>query len=588
MISLGGSLGCQEPTEAIVEISTDAACADVTGTGLNAGLLGTIEKPVFDTTTSLCETGGHIGSIVLVPEKDETAPFAFKIVTSIGGDVNKCSAEAIDPTCIVARRGMRFVPNTPFNVPVPMRQACAGVACPTDQTCVDGICKSATVDPASCIDPASGCDLEPGDVPPWQKQFEGAGTNLGRALAINDSGLVALAGSFDGELTLGGESHRSSGLQDVFLATYAQGGMFRWSAAFGGAGLDEGLSVAIGAGSDVYLLANFQESVDFGAGPVKSAGATDVALVKFMSTGKLRWAVPFGGSLGDVGTKVAVGPNDETFVVGSFSGKMTIGTKALTSKGGADAFVASFSPKGDLLWATSFGGTGDDYASGAGADAEGRVYVAGSFDGEMALGGNTPLVADNVDAYVASFDGQGAFRWAKAFGSPAVDAAHDLAARDARVVVTGQVGSGTSIDGVPLGAGDTDGFVAAFSPDGKLEWGKAFGTPGGESDRGSSVSIAKDGSIALGGESTSPVFDALPPSTKGAQNPFVALLEANGSPRWARSFGTSQYASMAAVAASPHGSAFVTGWFTGGLDSATDPLMSAGLEDIFLYHVTAP
>lgn len=98
MISLGGSLGCQEPTEAIVEISTDAACADVTGTGLNAGLLGTIEKPVFDTTTSLCETGGHIGSIVLVPEKDETAPFAFKIVTSIGGDVNKCSAEAIDPT----------------------------------------------------------------------------------------------------------------------------------------------------------------------------------------------------------------------------------------------------------------------------------------------------------------------------------------------------------------------------------------------------------------------------------------------------------------------------------------------------------
>jgi hypothetical protein len=589
--SLGGSLGCQEPTEAIVEISTDAVCSDVTGTGINAGLLGTIEKPVFDTSTSICEPNGDIGTIVLVPDEDDTAPFAFKVVTSVGGDVDKCSAELLDPTCIVARRAMRFVPKTPFHVPVPMRQACAGVECPSTQTCVDGICRSATVNPADCIDPAIGCDLTPGEVPAWQKQFGGTGTQLGRSMAITDNGLVALTGSFDGDLTVGGNVHKSSGYQDVFLATFTQGGMFRWSASYGSASPDEGTSVAFGAKSDVYLVANFQESIDFGTGELKSAGGTDVALVKFVSTGKPRWAIRFGGPLGDTGTKVAVGPNDITLVAGSFSGSMTIQgkePKTLTSNGETDAFVASFSASGDLLWATSFGGATGDSASGVGVDAEGRVYVAGRFTGEMSLGGKAPFVANDGDAFVASFDAQGGLRWAKAFGGIGSDNALDVAARDQRIVVTGQVTSNTSIDGVPLQAGATDGFVAAWNPEGKLEWARAFGNPNGETDLGISVSIAKDGSIVLGGESFNPVLNAPAPTLKGARNPFVAVLEAGGSTRWARSFGSSEYASMAAVAASPHGSAFLTGWFVEELEAADGNLTSAGQEDVFLYHVTPP
>jgi hypothetical protein len=313
-----------------------------------------------------------------------------------------------------------------------------------------------------------------------------------------------------------------------------------------------------------------------------------VALVKFVSTGKPRWAIRFGGLLGDTATKVAVGPNDATFIGGSFSGAMTIGSKTLKSNGEMDAFLASFSPSGDLLWATSFGGLTGDSVSGVAADAEGRVYVAGSFTGEMSLDGKTPLVAKGSDAFVASFDVQGGFRWVKTFGGIANDNALDVAARDQRIVVTGQVSSATSIDGVPLGSGESDGFIAAWNPEGKLEWAKAFGNPNGDNDAGVSVSIAKDGSIVLGGETGVPVFDAPPIALKGVRNPFLAVLEAGGSTRWARSFGTSEYASMATVAASPHGSAFLTGWFVEEIEAADGRLKSAGQEDVFLYHVTPP
>ncbi len=592
-----GFLGCQEPTEAIVEISTDAACADVDGTGINAGLLDGLDKPKFDTTTSLCksddksddaESDSEIGDIVLVPEDDKTAPFAFKIVTSVGGPLDSCLGDTVGPTCIVARRAMRFVPQTPFTVPVPMRQVCAGVACPIDQTCVDGICKSATVNPESCIYPAV-CDLMPGEVPAWQKQFGSSGTQLARAMAVTDAGLLAVAGSFDGDVTFGGPVHKAKGQQDVFLATFTQGGLFRWSATFGGASQDEGLSVAIGPQSDIFLVANFQGEINVGTDPIKSAGGTDVALVKFMSTGKPRWAVRFGGVFGDRGNKVAVGSNDVTYVAGSFSGTMTVGPTVLTSAGQTDAFVASFSASGDVRWAKALGGAGLDHAVAVGVDDEGRVYVAGDFEGEATFGGKTPFVANNSDAFIASLDADGEFRWAKAFGSSGVDRALDLAARGERVVVTGRAGNTTSIDGVPLGTGESDGFVAAFDPAGKLQWSKAFGDSSSEIDQGVSVSIAKDGAIVVGGETYSgPVFGTSPTGLQGASNPFVSLLEPTGQPRWTRLFGSSYYAAMSAVAASPQGSAFVAGWFAGEIEAAEGRLTSADKDDVFLFHVTPP
>jgi hypothetical protein len=155
-------------------------------------------------------------------------------------------------------------------------------------------------------------------------------------------------------------------------------------------------------------------------------------------------------------------------------------------------------------------------------------------------------------------------------------------------VVTGQVSNNTSIDGVPLGTGEGDGYVVAFDPEGKVEWTRAFGDPANHNDTGSSIAIATDGSIVLGGETYDPPFGAPAITLKGFRNPFVAVLEPDGSPRWARGFGTSGSATLASVAASGHGSAFLAGWFTEEIEGTGARLKSAGLEDIFLYHVKAP
>ena len=61
---------------------------------------------------------------------------------------------------------------------------------------------------------------------------------MARHLKVDDDGTVVMTGIFNGNINLGGGVLTSKGAFDAFLATYSPGGLFRWGATFGGAGLD--------------------------------------------------------------------------------------------------------------------------------------------------------------------------------------------------------------------------------------------------------------------------------------------------------------------------------------------------------------
>lgn len=584
-------LGCREPTQAMVEISTDKdGCNEVSETGITPGPLGDIETRDYATVTSSCD-GGYIGSIVLLPPgRDRQAPFAFKVVTSLGKPVDTCVAPDYGQHCIVARRAMRFAPHRPFRVPVRMSMACAGVICPADQSCVDGVCHSATVDPHEC-DVPEGCEPLPVVPPPFTKQLGGAGQELARYLALGADGTLAFTGTFEDTLDLGGDPLVSKGRGDIFLSSFSPAGQFRWSISFGGEGLDEGASIAIDdERGSIYLLASYEDKISFGGDPLVSKGATDVALVKFTSFGEFRWQRTFEGSSGEAPGKVAVDSKGNVHVTGEFSESTKVVGTTLESAGGTDVFLASFDFNGNLRWAKALGGPGNDGANGIGADATGNLYLAGYFADQAEIGAPMPLTsAGSADVFVASFEGEkGGYRWSKAFGSPANDIALDLSARGSRIVVTGTLASKATIDGATLDVGEFDAFVTAFNTDGKLDWSRVFGGEG--SDRGSSIAISANGqSIAVGGETfTGVVFDTKPSKLEGFRHPFVAMLNADGTPRWAKSYPSSTFGVTTSVAAPNDGFAFMAGWFDGKLDVEGETLVSKGREDMVLLRVEPP
>jgi len=142
---------CREPTEIEVEISSDA-CARVRGEGVTIAVADSPEavhpRAPSASQPACTDTTGTVGSIVLVPSGDKGARVAIEVALHLTNDAD-CGA--VGEKCIVARRVLRYARHTRLVLPIALREVCAGVRCPVEQTCSQGICVSAELqDPDAC------------------------------------------------------------------------------------------------------------------------------------------------------------------------------------------------------------------------------------------------------------------------------------------------------------------------------------------------------------------------------------------------------------------------------------------------------
>ncbi len=81
-------------------------------------------------------------------------------------------------------------------------------------------------------------------------------------------------------------------------------------------------------------------------------------------------------------------------ITGYFSGQMTFNSTVLNSAGIYDFFVAKYNAQGNFQWAKSVGGAGTDKSTGITSDINGNAYVTGTFDSDT-------LIFDNDTVYNA-------------------------------------------------------------------------------------------------------------------------------------------------------------------------------------------
>ena len=120
----------------------------------------------------------------------------------------------------------------------------------------------------------------------WSRRFGGApgvfGTATGYDLALDAAGNVVVGGSFSGNVDFGGGLRASAGGLDAFLASFTSAGTPRWSRRFGGDGDDELRGLAADAAGNAYATGVFEGTVDYGVGPLVSAGAFDAVALQFV------------------------------------------------------------------------------------------------------------------------------------------------------------------------------------------------------------------------------------------------------------------------------------------------------------------
>ena len=162
-------------------------------------------------------------------------------------------------------------------------------------------------------------------------------------------------------------------MPDLAVDSLADGSSgLSWPISVGG----QGKSVALDSAGDVVFTGRiFNGKSTFG--PFTLNAPTSMLFVAMVSpAGKFLWAV----SAAAQGNGIAVDAAGNSYIVGSFSGTIKVGTTSLTALGPSstgDVLIAKLNASGKFLWATSGGGKDKDEGNGVFVDGAGNAYVTG-------------------------------------------------------------------------------------------------------------------------------------------------------------------------------------------------------------------
>jgi hypothetical protein len=165
---------------------------------------------------------------------------------------------------------------------------------------------------------------------------------MGWSVAFDSWGNVAITGEFYGNVDFGGGLINGAGGGDAFLAKFNKTGSHLWSQGFGSVSSQSGESVAFDSWGNIDLVGEFRGTVDFGGDTLTSAGSRDIYLVKFDSSGTHLWSQRFGDGSNQFVRGSAIDPWGNVVMTGLFEDTVDFGGGPLISTGSYDIYLVKF------------------------------------------------------------------------------------------------------------------------------------------------------------------------------------------------------------------------------------------------------
>ncbi len=459
--------------------------------------------------TAVCQSGSLCGS--------EAAP-------------NGSLCSGADPLCVDGVccdrpcQGPCEACNLPGNVGV-----CTPHAAGTDPEAECGVC--------TC-NGASACGV---GAHVWSRHFGDNGTQSAFDIGVDAAGNVVIVGNLEGTVDFGGGPLQSAGDRDVFLAQLDSSGDHVWSHRFGNTGMDLGLRVAIDYAGNAVIVGEFEGDVDFGGGPLPSAGETNIFIAKLDPSGNHLWSRGFGFAATDDFWPIGIDASSNIVVTGRFTGGVDFGGGLLESAGASDIFIVTFDPDGNHLWSKRFGDERRQAGTGVAFDSAGAVVVTGRLEGFVNMGGGMlfPLVPDDKsDVFVAKYDPDGEHLWSHRYGDSDLDGAEAIAVDSHdNILLTGLFRGEVGFGGALLQSGGSeDIFLAKLSSNGDHLWSQRFGESG--SEQGLSVRVDGADQVVLAGVLYySADFGGGLLKSAGVGDISLAVFDADGNHLWSDVFG---------------------------------------------------
>lgn len=417
--------------------------------------------------------------------------------------------------------------------------------------------------------------------------FGDLGDQTAAGIAAGPDGSVLLVGQLAGSIDFGKGPLVSAGVENVFVARFDAQDEPLFALRFGGSGPLVANAIASRSDGGAVIAGEVAGAVDFAGKTISSAGGMDAFLAVVNAAGSPLWLNAFGDSGYQTATAVAVDAGENIIVAGYFSGSIDFGSQPLKSAGGYDGFVAKLDKDGSRIWSLRFGDELDQRVTGVAVDANGDVLVIGELAGAADLGTGLLTSAGGDDLLVAKIGSEGKIAWAKRFGDAGTQAGRSIAVDAAgRVFVAGESSGPVDFGGgsIVIGSGGAL-FVAALDAAGNHIWSSGFARTGEASIRG--LAVGGNGAVLLTGDVSGSVdFGGGLRTSAGADDAFVAALDVMGGFRWDRLAGDAESQRARAAAVDTLGRAVVAGQFAGSIDFGGKKLISAEGNDVFLERFT--
>jgi uncharacterized delta-60 repeat protein len=308
-----------------------------------------------------------------------------------------------------------------------------------------------------------------------------------------DIGNGVAVDSSDKVYVTGNTENFGAGYSDIALVKYDSSGVLQWNRTWGGSEQDIGWGIAVDSSDNIYIN-GFTKSF--------SMGDWDIALVKYDENGIQQWNSTWGGAERDIGWGIAVDSSDNIYIIGE--------TESFGAEH-ADIVLVKYDGNGILKWNHSWGGANWEEGLGVAIDSSSNVYVSGDTYND---------VTENSDLVLVKYDENGIQQWNQTWGGVGDDVSWGIVVDSSdNVYLTGYTES--------FGAGDDDIALVKYDRNGVLLWNRTWG--GAKWDRGYGVAVDSSDNVYLAGFTES----------FGAGNIDMVLVKYDsfGAQQWYRTLG---------------------------------------------------
>ena len=181
----------------------------------------------------------------------------------------------------------------------------------------------------------------------WAKNFGGTDWDCGMSVATDGSDNIIITGYFRDSIKFDSVilNAKSHSYPDMFITKLSSSGEVLWAKRGGGIYKDNGKDIATDSKQNIYITGTISggfggASVDFGSTTLTAKGCDDVFIAKYNANGDVLWAKRAGSISTDRGNAVALDPDDNCYLAGSFHSDAEFDSYSLSSKAtSCDIFV---------------------------------------------------------------------------------------------------------------------------------------------------------------------------------------------------------------------------------------------------------